>query len=268
MSRRTLLGVWAHPDDEAYTSAGLMAELPPTRRSRRGRHRHPRRARHRATPTTWPPGRLAALRDTPSCATASPPSTSTSCTCSASQDGDCEQSDGPDVIARHITDIDPDVIVTFGPDGMTGHPDHRAVSRWTTDAWAATRPDADLWYATVTPDFHRRWGAVNDGSGCGPISPNRPAPTRRALPLITLPTTCSTSRSPRSERTTRRPLRSSTSSGRRRTASGGAPSRSAAPYRTPNRPATTRSWKTPDDDSSPHHRTGRHDRPTYPDADA
>jgi LmbE family N-acetylglucosaminyl deacetylase len=25
MSLRTLLGVWAHPDDEAYTSAGLMA---------------------------------------------------------------------------------------------------------------------------------------------------------------------------------------------------------------------------------------------------
>ena len=27
MSRRTLLGVWAHPDDEAYMSAGLMAEF-------------------------------------------------------------------------------------------------------------------------------------------------------------------------------------------------------------------------------------------------
>ena len=26
MSARTLLGVWAHPDDEAYLSAGLMAE--------------------------------------------------------------------------------------------------------------------------------------------------------------------------------------------------------------------------------------------------
>ncbi len=25
MSGRTLLGVWAHPDDEAYLSAGLMA---------------------------------------------------------------------------------------------------------------------------------------------------------------------------------------------------------------------------------------------------
>ena len=27
MRRRTLLGVWAHPDDEAYASAGLMAEF-------------------------------------------------------------------------------------------------------------------------------------------------------------------------------------------------------------------------------------------------
>ncbi len=26
MNRRTLLGIWAHPDDEAYLSAGLMLE--------------------------------------------------------------------------------------------------------------------------------------------------------------------------------------------------------------------------------------------------
>jgi N-acetylglucosamine malate deacetylase 2 len=27
----------------------------------------------------------------------------------------------------------PDVVVTFGPDGISGHPDHVTVSRWTTD---------------------------------------------------------------------------------------------------------------------------------------
>jgi LmbE family N-acetylglucosaminyl deacetylase len=63
MSRRTLLGVWAHPDDEAYTSAGLMADF--RRRGDRvvviaatlGEH-------GTSDPETWPPGRLSALRHT------------------------------------------------------------------------------------------------------------------------------------------------------------------------------------------------------------
>ncbi len=29
----------------------------------------------------------------------------------------------------------PDVVVTFGPDGISGHPDHIAVNRWTTAAF-------------------------------------------------------------------------------------------------------------------------------------
>ncbi len=63
MSRRTLLGVWAHPDDEAYTSAGLMATF--RRRGDRvvvitatlGEH-------GTSDPETWPPRRLAELRHT------------------------------------------------------------------------------------------------------------------------------------------------------------------------------------------------------------
>src|SRR4051794_41886726 len=59
--QRTLLGVWAHPDDEAYMSAGLMAEF--RRRGDRvvvvtatlGEH-------GTSDPATWPPARLAALR--------------------------------------------------------------------------------------------------------------------------------------------------------------------------------------------------------------
>ena len=48
---------------------------------------------------------------------------------------------------------------------MTGHPDHQAVSAWVTEAWRASGCVADLWFATVTPDFHRRWGAVNERVG-------------------------------------------------------------------------------------------------------
>jgi LmbE family N-acetylglucosaminyl deacetylase len=57
---------------------------------------------------------------------------------------------------------------------MTGHPDHRAVSRWATEAWAATRPSADLWYATLTPSFHRTWGDLNDRIGLFADQPDPP----------------------------------------------------------------------------------------------
>jgi LmbE family N-acetylglucosaminyl deacetylase len=76
-------------------------------------------------------------------------------------DGECHRFDGVDAVARHIHRVKPDLIVTFGPDGLTGHTDHRAVSRWTTVARAAARPEADLWYTTVTDQFHAKWGAVN-----------------------------------------------------------------------------------------------------------
>lgn len=45
-------------------------------------------------------------------------------------------------------------MLTFGPDGMTGHADHRAVSRWTTTAFAAAAgPGARLLYATKTAEW-------------------------------------------------------------------------------------------------------------------
>jgi LmbE family N-acetylglucosaminyl deacetylase len=172
MNRRTLLGVWAHPDDEAYTSAGLMAEF--RRRGDRvvvitatlGEH-------GTSDPTAWPPHRLAAhrrveLRNSLAALDVD------ELHLLGYADGACASEDGTDAIAGVMADIRPDLIVTFGPDGMTGHPDHRAISRWTTDAWAATRPRADLWYATLTPEFHREWGPLNDRIGLWADQPDPP----------------------------------------------------------------------------------------------
>ena len=45
-------------------------------------------------------------------------------------------------------------ILTFGPDGMTGHQAHMDVCRWATEAFeAAAKPGARLYYATQTPEF-------------------------------------------------------------------------------------------------------------------
>lgn len=159
-SRPTLLGVWAHPDDEAYLSAGLMAEFV----GNGGRVAIVTATRGEAgtdDPARWPPMRLAARRQRElhdSLAVLGVDNVHIL----GFPDGGCHHFDGTRAIANHIRWIRPDVIVTFGPDGLTGHTDHRAVSRWATDARNLVRPEADLWYSTVTAEFHDTWGPVNE----------------------------------------------------------------------------------------------------------
>jgi LmbE family N-acetylglucosaminyl deacetylase len=72
---------------------------------------------------------------------------------------------GVATLVRVITDIAPDTVVTFGPEGMTGHDDHRTISSWVTDAWRRSGSAAALWHATLTPEFHATWGALNEQVG-------------------------------------------------------------------------------------------------------
>jgi LmbE family N-acetylglucosaminyl deacetylase len=52
-------------------------------------------------------------------------------------DGDLDQADPVEaagLIAAHIRRVRPQVVLTFGPDGAYGHPDHIAISQYTTAA--------------------------------------------------------------------------------------------------------------------------------------
>jgi LmbE family N-acetylglucosaminyl deacetylase len=53
-------------------------------------------------------------------------------------------------IVRHLRRVRPDVVVTFGPDGAYGHPDHIAISQFTTAAIVAAA-DAAFACAGVDP---------------------------------------------------------------------------------------------------------------------
>jgi LmbE family N-acetylglucosaminyl deacetylase len=161
----TLLGVWAHPDDEVYLSAGLM-----TAALRDGQ----RVAVATATrgelgtddPASWPPHRLARLRERELAASLAelgvtehhwlvgdrPLTDGTLAT--------VPEQDGARLVAEVLTEVRPDTIVTFGPDGLTGHADHRAVSRWVTRAWHEAGRPGQLWYATLTAEFLASWGGV------------------------------------------------------------------------------------------------------------
>jgi LmbE family N-acetylglucosaminyl deacetylase len=176
---RTLLGVWAHPDDEAYLSAGLMAEY-----RRRGDHVVLVTAtlgeRGTNDPVAWPPERLAMLRERELRASLAALGVD-ELHLLGFMDGECAWNDGTDRITELIAEIEPELIVTFGSDGMTGHPDHRAVSAWTTEAWRLSGSEADLWYATLGVDFHAQWGALADHAGLWAEQPSPPCTADRDL---------------------------------------------------------------------------------------
>ncbi len=154
----TVLGIWAHPDDEAFLTAGLMAAA--------------RDAGNRVVcvtatlgengtdePARWPPGRLAAVREHELRASLAALAV-TEHHLLGLTDGTLAAQSAQTIIhqlARIIDDVEPETIVTFGPDGMTGHEDHQVVSAWASAAHAAASPEARLLYATTTEEFVQAW---------------------------------------------------------------------------------------------------------------
>ncbi|MBI5089095.1 MAG: PIG-L family deacetylase [Actinobacteria bacterium] len=153
----TVLAVWAHPDDESFVAGGLLARASDAG-SRIVCLTATRGELGTADPTRWPTTRLARTRARELAAAQAVigideqrwlPFT----------DGECHTispGTGMAMVAQVIDDVRPDTIVTFGPDGLTGHTDHQAVSRWTSHAWAARRPGARLLWAAITADTARR----------------------------------------------------------------------------------------------------------------
>lgn len=160
-----LLGIWAHPDDEAYLSAGLMARtvaaggqvtlLTLTDGEAGFPEEDPRPASERALQRRFELQEAMAVIGVYDVRFLAIP--------------DGELADAPagalaDQLADVITEVCPDVIVTFGPDGITGHPDHIANSKVVTRAWAETRI-GDLWYAAKTDAWLDEWRDLHDRFG-------------------------------------------------------------------------------------------------------
>lgn len=134
----TILSVWAHPDDEGYCCGGLMATA--VRGGQRVVCVTATRGEQGSTdPSRWPNGpELAAVR-TRELAASLAVLDVTEHYWLDYPDGGCEEVDQDQATARlrEIVDrVQPDTVLTFGPDGGTYHPDHMAVSRWATAAAA------------------------------------------------------------------------------------------------------------------------------------
>ena len=188
----TILGIWAHPDDEAYLSGGLMA-CARDNGSRVVCVTATRGELGTPDPHAWPPRRLAAER-TGELARCLEILGVTEHHWLGYRDGECATVRAADAVAQLsgvIERVAPDTVLTFGPDGITGHPDHQAVSAWATAAFArAAAPGSRLLYSAVADRRVRRWKALNDSLGV--YLPGYPVTTptgRLAVDLVLDPDT-------------------------------------------------------------------------------
>jgi LmbE family N-acetylglucosaminyl deacetylase len=131
----TLLAFWAHPDDEAYLGAGLMAEV--ARRGARVVSVCATLGEHGTDDSdAFPPAELAEIRRRELTASLDRLGVGAPIILGL-PDGGCDRLDdrlGVRRIATIVDDVRPDAVVSFGLDGVTGHPDHRALARWTAGA--------------------------------------------------------------------------------------------------------------------------------------
>lgn len=143
-----IVAVWAHPDDETYVAGGLMAVAS-----------HLGQAVTCVTatdgdfaPTELDRARIAGVRRRELDSALDVLGVTDSIKLGL-RDGECHQiadDIGVALVAEILMSRRPDTVVTFGPDGLTGHLDHRAVSRWTAKAAALVCPRAVVLCPAVT----------------------------------------------------------------------------------------------------------------------
>lgn len=151
----TVLGIWAHPDDEVFVSGGLLADA-----ARRGERVV---CLHMTSGEAGLSHRQPASAETVSSIRRSELETSLARLGVEEQrflgypDGRLPQIAGDEMVAcihDALVELQPDVIVTFGRDGFTGHPDHKSLSaRVTTALELWNQPGAKLCHAVASVEW-------------------------------------------------------------------------------------------------------------------
>jgi LmbE family N-acetylglucosaminyl deacetylase len=147
-----LLAVFAHPDDETFRCGGTLALL-----ARRGL---------RVQVLTATRGQAGSCGDPPLCAPEELPAVrerELRCACEALgiqppilfdyQDGRLSEADPPKVVSEIlavIREVRPQMMLTYGPDGISGHRDHIAIGRYATDAFRRAA-DVGALYSIAVP---------------------------------------------------------------------------------------------------------------------
>lgn len=179
----TIFGVWAHPDDEAYLAGGIMAMAVVAGRRVACMTATRGEAGESADPRRWPPEQLGTIREAELASTLALLGV-TEHEWLDLPDGGLAEVEAHGAVERVVAALErvrPDTVLTFGPDGMTGHPDHRTVSAWTAEAFDAAAPaGARLLVATKTPEWIEAFADLHDGI----FPPGTPPCTPRSEALV------------------------------------------------------------------------------------
>jgi LmbE family N-acetylglucosaminyl deacetylase len=146
-----LLAIFAHPDDETFRPGGTLALL-----AKQGVCVEVLTFTHGEAgscgdPPLYTPEELPAVR-----------ARELQCACAALDiqpprlldyaDGHLQEADS-EVMVAHIlsiaSEIKPQVLLSFGPDGLSGHPDHIAVGQWAFEVFLHAGETAALYTVTV-----------------------------------------------------------------------------------------------------------------------
>jgi len=156
----TVLGVWAHPDDDIYLSAGLMAaaveagqrvvDLTATRGEGGSMDEE-----------KWPPDTMGEVRTKELLRSLDVLGVKEHHFLEGPADTDMDTGldpAGAEQVRRIMEEVDPDTVLTFGPEGMTGHVAHQDVSRWAGEAFAqVAKPGARLYHAVFPRSLGDEW---------------------------------------------------------------------------------------------------------------
>ena len=149
---QALLAVFAHPDDETFRPGGTLTLL-----ARQGVH---------VEVLTFTHGEAGSYGDPPLCTPEELPAVrerELRCACAALgiqpsrlldyADGHLQEADTETMIAHILSvvnEVKPQILLSFGPDGLSGHPDHIAVGQWASEAFRRAEGIAAL-YAIAVP---------------------------------------------------------------------------------------------------------------------
>lgn len=147
----TVMVVCAHPDDETFCAGGLMAAA-----VRNGQKviciTATKGEAGLQDPSRWSRDTLGDTR-TKELAAAFKVLGITNHHWLEYEDGGCSKVDSSKAateVRRFIEQYKPDSVLTFGPEGVTGHPDHQAVSAWVSLALQQTDLNIELYHAVLT----------------------------------------------------------------------------------------------------------------------
>ena len=150
----TILGVWAHPDDETMSSAGIM--LSAIKNGQRVICLTATKGEEGSQDEKkWPKSKLASIREKELTASLKVIGVKEHHWLGF-KDGNCRTEDnkGVEIVCKFILKYLPDTILTFGPDGFTGHSDHKAVSAWVTKAVLLTGSSARVYHSAITKEHY------------------------------------------------------------------------------------------------------------------